>query len=282
MIKSSRKINNIVKGFLFLGSCVGASAFVWANPMDECAEEEYSSSVNLETGTVQRAQKIVTLALFDAIDQGSLKGVTFLIERGADPKAENKRGRTPLDLAEHLAEKHPDEQVYRKIADSLRDWDSEQYAVDDETIVNTARQISGLNGGDKVGPIKKVLQGVFKSSVEGAGTGAAIQGIQEATGEKKDGSVKRIMKQAVAGACEGVAGDAARHGVQKVAGKVPGAVAEGTAIGATRCAMDNSGGIIQDLWGRRYSGYCGRCDKGSSCDGRYTWRNGRRDSWQNP
>ncbi|MDR2371896.1 MAG: hypothetical protein LBD60_01990 [Puniceicoccales bacterium] len=27
------------------------------------------------------------------------------------------------------------------------DWDSEQYAVDDATIINAARKISGLNGG---------------------------------------------------------------------------------------------------------------------------------------
>ncbi|MDR0740701.1 MAG: hypothetical protein LBF34_03260 [Puniceicoccales bacterium] len=66
---------------------------------------------------------------------------------------------------------------------------------------------------------------------------------------EKDSSLGRILEQAGMGIAEGVAGDAARHGVQKIAGKVPGVIAEGTAAEAARCAVDNNGGIIQDLWG---------------------------------
>jgi hypothetical protein len=169
----------------------------------------------------------------------------------------------PLDFAEHLANKYPEESERQAIVDFLRDWDPEQHEVDDAAIVNGARRISGLDGGVKLRPIKKAVQSfcqsypktavVVESGAAGAATGAGIQGIQEGVswyrGQKEDGSLGRIWEQVKAGAREGIAGDAARHSVQKVAGKVPGAIAEGTAIEATRCAIDNSGGIIQDLWG---------------------------------
>jgi hypothetical protein len=189
--------------------------------------------------------------------------VRFLLERGADPKFENKCGRTPLELAEHLAQRNSEELERQAIAHFLRHWDPEQHEVDDGTIVKTAREIWGLNGGGKAKLAKKAIQSfckshpkttaIFKSGAAGAGTGAAIQGIQEGVsccrGKREDGSLQRIREQAKAGACEGIVGDAARHGVQKIAGKLSGTVAEGTAIGVTRCAMDNSGSIIQDLWG---------------------------------
>jgi hypothetical protein len=121
-----------------------------ADPMNEPrmnAESEYSFFQRGQI--VQRARKIVNSALFEAINQGSLEGVTSLIERGVDPTAEDRQGRTPLDFAGHLAEKYPEELERQAIVDFLRNWDSEQYAADDAAIVNGARRISGLDGGVK-------------------------------------------------------------------------------------------------------------------------------------
>jgi hypothetical protein len=56
-----------------------------------------------------------------------------------------------LEFAGHLAEKYPEESERQAIVNFLRHWDSEQYAVDDATIINAARKISGLNGGGKAG-----------------------------------------------------------------------------------------------------------------------------------
>jgi DNA-directed RNA polymerase subunit RPC12/RpoP len=187
----------------------------------------------------------------------------FLVESGADPTAENRWGRMSLEFAEHLSAKYPEESERQEIVGCLHDWNSEQHEIDDATIVNAAKEIWGLNGGFKLGAVKKAVQSfceshpktaaVGKSVLAGAGTGAGMQSLQEGVsccrGKKEDGSLGRIWEQTKAGVCEGVAGDTARHGIQKIAGEVPGIVAEGTAIGATRCAMDNSSGIMQDLWG---------------------------------
>jgi hypothetical protein len=85
--------------------------------------------------------------LFEAINQGSLKGVAFLIESGVDPTTENKCSRTPLDFAEYLASEYPEELERLATVDFLRDWDRKRYIVDDATIVATARKIWGLMGG---------------------------------------------------------------------------------------------------------------------------------------
>jgi hypothetical protein len=162
MVKSSSKISNI--GLFFLGN------FGWVTVMADSADElgmntesEYSFSQREQA--VQRARKIVNSALFEAIKQGSLDGVAFLIERGADLSAENKQGRTPLDFAAYLAEKYPEEPEWQAIVDVLNNWDSEQYAVDDATIINGAREIWGLNGGgwgDVLKAGKKVVEVVKK------------------------------------------------------------------------------------------------------------------------
>jgi hypothetical protein len=64
-----------------------------------------------------------------------------------------------------VAEKNPEEPERQAIVDFLCDWDSEQHEVDDATIVNTAQEIWGLNGGGlgnliKVG--KKIAEVVKK------------------------------------------------------------------------------------------------------------------------
>jgi chromosome segregation ATPase len=129
---------------------VGVSTVVRANPADECAKEEYFSSVNFGERAVQRAQRIVNLALFEAIDQGSLRGVRFLLESGADPRTENRRGRTPLEFAEYLANKNPGESERREIVALLSNCDPGQREVNDQTIVKTAQKIYGLKGGGDV------------------------------------------------------------------------------------------------------------------------------------
>ncbi|MDR0740700.1 MAG: hypothetical protein LBF34_03255 [Puniceicoccales bacterium] len=53
-----------------------------------------------------------------------------------------------MDFAESLANKYPEESERQAIVDFLRDWDSEQYAVDDVAIINAAGKIWGLNGAD--------------------------------------------------------------------------------------------------------------------------------------
>jgi hypothetical protein len=182
MVKSSSKISNI--GLFFLGN------FGWVTVMAGSADElgmntesEYSFSQREQA--VQRARKIVNSALFEAIKQGSLDGVAFLIERGADLSAENKQGRTPLDFAEYLAEKYPEEPEWQVIVDVLNNWDSEQYAVDDATVIATARKIWGLSGGGKAGKVKKAAKLAKKAAkasakAERKGTTTAIYAAERA------------------------------------------------------------------------------------------------------
>ncbi|MDR1906816.1 MAG: hypothetical protein LBQ03_01170, partial [Puniceicoccales bacterium] len=93
MDKSNKKISNIVRCFFFFGTFAGAVTAVQANPEEESEiSAENESPINRRERAVQRAKKIVNLALFDAINQGSLQGVRFLVESGADPMGENSHG----------------------------------------------------------------------------------------------------------------------------------------------------------------------------------------------
>jgi hypothetical protein len=126
---------------------------IQANPEEKLVGIENTrdaSSVNSRENQMARAKQILNRTLFETIKQGSLKGVQFLVECGVDPNAENKHGRTPLDLAERLAEEFPDNPVLQEIVNFLSHYDLSGYEVDDRLMVATAREIWGLHGGDDV------------------------------------------------------------------------------------------------------------------------------------
>jgi hypothetical protein len=175
---------------------------------------------------------------------------------------ENKRGRTPLDFAEHLAnknpeslanenpehltnenpkalaEKSPEESEQQEIVDFLRDWNSEQHEVDDATIVNAAKKIWGLSGGTKVKAGKAVIEafkGAAKQAPVAAAGGAALgacEGAAKCTWKNiRDGAIEGAIGGAIAGGIVGAT-------VGGLTGAVDGAlhisekVVEGLALGA--------------------------------------------------
>jgi hypothetical protein len=192
-MKSESKVKNGWCGILV--SCLlilGSITFLRANPEEQIAVHE--GAVDCRERQVVWAKKILSEALFKAINQGSRKGVQFLVKGGADPNEENKRGRTFLELAEFLAEKNPDEQERLAIVDFLCDWDSKRSATDDGTILATAKEINGLKGGGKVGLAKKaaevVLKPIAKVLNSPVGAGAAAGAAKYKASRK---SVKRKM-----------------------------------------------------------------------------------------
>ncbi|MDR0740155.1 MAG: hypothetical protein LBF34_00395, partial [Puniceicoccales bacterium] len=192
----------------------------WLNPEEPMTMTDVADgAIDCRDWQVERAKKILNGVLFEAVKQGSLKGVTFLIERGANPTAESKCSRIPLEFAEYLANKNPEESERQAIADFLRHWDSEQYAIDDATITNAAREIWGLNGGFKFNPGKKAVQSLCTSQprmvaprttagrsgaasiarprAAGVTPGTAVQSSPKTTGESNEfeNSVKLAKEQ---------------------------------------------------------------------------------------
>jgi hypothetical protein len=168
-MKSKLKVKNRGYGVLiscFLVGFFGSAAFLRARP-EERVVNRRDGVANYQESQVIRAKKILNEGLFEAIKQGSLRGVTFLVEGGADPEAKNRCGRTPLNFAEYVAKKSPEELDRQAIIDFLRALDSERYTVDDATIIATARKIYGLNGGVLKGIIQvgKALAKVAKKVV---------------------------------------------------------------------------------------------------------------------
>ncbi|MDR2806589.1 MAG: ankyrin repeat domain-containing protein, partial [Puniceicoccales bacterium] len=132
-------------------------SFLLGGPVKGKASESVGSANEYGTEVIEemspkekyraRAQKILNLGLFKAIEQKSLRGVIFLLEGGADPTKENERGQTPIDFAECRFEEDLEALEYEEIIEVLRDWSPEQYPVDERMIIARARKIWGLKGG---------------------------------------------------------------------------------------------------------------------------------------
>ncbi|MDR1906814.1 MAG: ankyrin repeat domain-containing protein [Puniceicoccales bacterium] len=258
MDKSNKKISNIVRSFFFFGTFVGVATAVQANPEGESEiNAENESPINRRERGVQRAKKIVNLALFDAINQGSLPGVRFLVESGADPIGENSHGRTPLDLAEYLARKHSEAEERQEIADFLRDWIPEEHPVDDAVIVATAREVSGLNGGGKLKAakaaleaIKKSTSGAVKGSASGAISGAATGACAASAKSSVMNTGKDALKEAAEGALMGlVSGGVAGAVTGGIIGSLDGVFhfSEKVVNGIASCAGAAAGGAAEGL-----------------------------------
>ncbi|MDR1434945.1 MAG: ankyrin repeat domain-containing protein, partial [Puniceicoccales bacterium] len=102
------KCGAIANAFLLV-ACLAA---VQGSVKKERGEGENRADVSADLWRerkVVRARKVLNYALFEAIHRGNFRGVQFLIERGANPQVENKKGQKPLDLAEILAEEFPEE-----------------------------------------------------------------------------------------------------------------------------------------------------------------------------
>ncbi|MDR1366831.1 MAG: hypothetical protein LBJ13_02915 [Puniceicoccales bacterium] len=192
-MKSKLKVKNgklgILVSFLLTG-VTGNISILQANP-EERITNAGDVTINRREKQVARAKKILDGALFEAVNQGNLKGVTFLVEGGADPTAEDRCDRTPLNLAERLAERNPEEPERQAIVDFFYNSEKEQYATDDATIVATAQEIWGLNGGGfkefiKAG--KAIVETVVK---------AAKSEVKNAKSEAIDKAVKPKIVKAV-------------------------------------------------------------------------------------
>jgi hypothetical protein len=166
-MKNKWKVKNgIIANVFFLMACLGG---VQASSPEGRKEREnrFEVAANFSRERqVARARKILTHGLFEAIRQRSLRGVQFLVERGADPLAENGKGRRPLEFAEYLAEKYPEEPERREIVKFLCNYDPDQGEVEDRILLETARQIHGLMGGGEVETKHKQYEIAQKRSKE--------------------------------------------------------------------------------------------------------------------
>ncbi|MDR3317753.1 MAG: ankyrin repeat domain-containing protein [Puniceicoccales bacterium] len=154
------KVGQVIIGSALMGNLSISS--IQADPeVEQATDIANDFAIDLQERQLIRAKKILNRELLRAIEQGSLKGVQFLVEHGADPNVKDNFDWPILHLAEQLAENFWEELDRQKIVDFLIDWDPNQHEISNITIITTARKIYGLIGG-----------GAGSSTANGGSTGS--------------------------------------------------------------------------------------------------------------